>query len=277
VEASSQRTAQLGRLSWTEVEEAVAEDPVILLPIGTVEQHGPHLPVNADNMVAEYVASRAAERTNALVAPAINYGCSEVYRRFAGTVSVRQETLAAMVRDVCKSFVAQGFRRIVFVNNHGGNEPACEQVARELGQEHGLVVGSVYPWKLGYLLMRDSYEDPNTSYGHGAEPETSAMMAMFPEDVVEDRMESGSYVPFAGWRPRGYSTVDVPGQKVGGTIYLDARDISPNGVTGDPGVASAELGEAWVEGVVGFTVEFVEHYDRVTSGVAEKTGMEDRI
>lgn len=276
MDTTNRRVVELGRLSWTEVAEAMAKNPVILLPIGTVEQHGPHLPVNADNMVAEYVSVRAAERTNALIAPAINYGCSAAFHKFAGTISIRQETLIAMIRDVCRALIAHGFQRIVFVNNHGGNEPACEQVARELKAEHGIVIGSVYPWKIGYLLMRDAYEDPDTAYGHGAEPETSAMMAMFPEDVVQERMESGSYRPFSGWRPRGYNIVDVPGQSAKGTVYLDADEVSPNGVTGDPSVASVEHGEVWIERVVEFTVAFIDHYDQATSGAAEKKRMEDQ-
>lgn len=259
------RTVELGRMSWAEVAEARERTPIVLLPIGTVEQHGPHLPVNADNMVASYVATQAAERTNALVAPNINYGNSEVFHKFPGTIPVRQETLAALLRDVCQALIGQGLRRIIFVNNHGGNEPICEQVAREMKREHGVVIGSVYPWNLGYQLMRDTYDDPNTAYGHGAEPETSAMLAMFPEDVVQARMVAGSYQPFAGWQVRNYNSVDVPGQPIGGTVYLDSDEVAPNGVTGDQRVASVERGRVWIERVVGFTIAFIQHYDETTA------------
>src|SRR5215210_1776093 len=111
--ATRWRTVELQRLSWTELAEAVAERPVILLPIGTLEQHGPHMPIGNDNMVAEFVARRTAEQTNALVAPTINYGCSAVFRNFTGTVSIQPETLAAMLRDVCRSLIGQGLDRIV--------------------------------------------------------------------------------------------------------------------------------------------------------------------
>ena len=252
-------------MSWEEVAEAIPQRPIILLPIGTVEQHGPHLPVNADNMVAAFVALRAAEATNALVAPNINYGNSAVFNKFPGTIPVRQETLANVVRDVCQALIWQGFRRIIFVDNHGGNEPVCEQVARELKAEHGVVIGSVYPWSLGYQLMRDTYDDPATAYGHGAEPETSAMLAMFPEDVVEARRASGTVQPFAGWQVKGYSKVTVPGRPAAGTVYLDSDEVAPNGVTGDGSVASVERGRTWIDRVVGFTIDFVNHYDTVTA------------
>ena len=262
---ANRRTVELGRMSWAEVAEIVPENPVLLLPIGTVEQHGPHLPVNADNMVANFVALHAAERTNAYVLPAINYGCSAVFRKFPGTIPVRQETLANVIRDVCQSLLAQGFRRFIFVDNHGGNEGVCEQVARELKAEHGIVLGNIYPWNLGYGLMRDTYDDVASAYGHGAEPETSAMMAMFPDDVVRARMEAGSYQPFAGWQVQNYGKITVPGQPVPATVYLDSDEVAPNGVTGSQRESSPERGQIWIERIVGFAAAFIAHYDQVTA------------
>ena len=97
------RTVDMKHMSWTEVAEARDQQPVILLPIGTLEQHGPHMPIGNDCMVAEWVALRTAEQTNALVAPAINYGCSAVFRNFPGTYPVRPDTLANVLRDVCRA------------------------------------------------------------------------------------------------------------------------------------------------------------------------------
>lgn len=265
---TKRRTVELGRMSWAEVAEAIPQRPIILLPIGTVEQHGPHLPVNADNMVASYVALKAAAQTDAFVAPNINYGNSAVFAAFPGTIHVRPETLANVVRDICQSLIAQGFRRIIFVDNHGGNEAVCEQVARELKDEHGIVIGNIYPWGLGYQLMRDTYDDVAAAYGHGAEPETSAMMGMYPEDVVASRRESGKLQPFAGWTASGYSKVDVPGQPAPGTVYLDSDELTTNGVTGDGSVATAERGQVWIERVVGFAVAFINHYDQLTRDAA---------
>ena len=260
----SWRTTDLGRMSWAEVAEVIPQQPVILLPIGTVEQHGPHLPVNADNMVAEWVARKAAEQTHALVAPGINYGNSAVFTGFPGTFHVRQETLRAVLTDVCEEFVAQGFKRIIFVNNHGGNDAVCEQVARTLKAKYGMYIGVIYPWSLGYQLMRDTYDDWQTAYGHGAEPETSAMLGMFPEDVVEARRESGTVHPFNGWEVQGYSKVTVPGTPAPATVYFESHELAPNGVTGDGSVATGERGQVWIERVVGHAIAFVNEYDRLT-------------
>jgi len=262
------RTLELGRLSFSEVAEVAATNPVLLIPMGTMEQHGPHMPVNADNMVAEFVATKASEQTGAFVAPGLNYGCSDVFRNFAGTVSIQHDTLARLLEEVCEGYIKHGFRRIVFVNNHGGNEIVIERVARILRKRHGMLVGSVYPWSLGYALMRDQYEDVDKAYGHGAEPETSAMLAMFPEDVTLDRLETGNFQKFQGWDASSYAKVRIPGQSVPGTVYFESDDIAPNGVTGDGSNGTKEIGEVWIERVVGFAVAFVKEFDERTKNEA---------
>lgn len=261
---SETRTYDLGRMSFKEVERILLSNPVVLIPIGTVEQHGPHLPVNADNMVADFVSRRAAEATGAYLVPAINYGCSPLFRDFPGTVSVAPETLKQMLQEVCEALIHHGFRRFVFVNNHGGNQSACEQVARELKIKYGLVIGNVYPWSIGYAVMRDTYDDATAVYGHGGEPETSAMMAMFPDDVVTDLMTARDPNMSGPFKPRRDNLIEIPGQTAGGTVYLDYTDLFPNGVTGDPSAASAERGRVWIERVVGYAIAFVKYFDNAT-------------
>lgn len=262
------RTKELGRLSFSEIGEVAETNPVLLIPMGTVEQHGPHMPVNADNMVAGFVATRTAEATDAFVAPGLNYGCSDVFRNFPGTISIRHDTLAQLLEEVLEGYIRSGFRRFVFVNNHGGNEIVIERIARIMRERHGILVGSVYPWSLGYALMRDQYDDVDKAYGHGAEPETSAMLAMFPDDVTWDRIETGTFQSFQGWEPTGYSKVKVEGQSVPGTIYFESDDIAPNGVTGDGTGGTKERGETWIERVVGFAVAFVQQFDSLTKDAA---------
>lgn len=261
------RTKELGRMSFSEVADAVATMPVLLIPLGTVEQHGPHLPVNADNMVANFVAMKTAQKTHSFVAPGINYGCSDIFRNFPGTVPIGHETLTRLLDEICEGYIKSGFRRIVFVNNHGGNEIVVERIARILKARHGIRIGSVYPWALGYALMRDQF-DVTATYGHGGEPETSAMLAMFPEDVVLERRETGKLQPFEGWEPSGYSKVNIPGQSVPGTVYFESDELASNGVTGDGTGASADIGKVWIERITGFAIDFVNHFDERTRAAA---------
>ena len=260
----SLRTKELGRLSYAEIAEVAKTGPVLLIPMGTVEQHGPHLPVNADNMVAEFVARSAAEQTNAIWAPGLNYGCSDIYRNFPGTISISNDTLANLLEEVCEGYVKAGFRRIIFVNNHAGNEIVVERIARILRARHGMLVGSIYPWALGFALMEDQYDDAAAVYGHGAEPETSAMLAIFPDDVTLSRMEDGGFHKFQGWQATDYTKAHIAGQPVSGTMYFEFDDIASNGVVGQGSVGTRERGEVWIERVVGFAVAFINQFDELT-------------
>jgi len=263
------RTNEIGRMSWEEVAEVAKTDPVVLLPVGTVEQHGPHLPVASDNMVADFFARKVAEATGAVIAPTINYGCSDVFRGFPGTLSIQTETFKALLRDVMHALYRDaGFRRLVIVDNHGGNETHVEEISRGLRREMGrdTLIGCLYPWNLGYAVMREVYPDAGAVYGHGGEPETSAMMAMYPEDVQMKRARKGGYSPTRGFKMSGYTKVAVPGQKAGeASLYLDADEVAPDGVTGDPMTATAEYGRQWVERVVGFGIAYVREFQRLTS------------
>lgn len=258
------RTYELGRMSWTEAAEAAVRNPVVLVPVGAIEQHGPHLPLHEDAIVADHVAHEAARETGALVAPVVNYGHSPMFGSYAGTLSLRRETLTAVLTDICDGLVSHGFRRIVLVDNNGGNQASVAAAAFEMRSRHGVLVGSLYPWQLGYQLMRTAYDEPDRVYGHGAEPELSAMLAMFPDQVLTDRVEGGELRPAEGFTPRSYNGVVVPGYDVPGTVYWDFSDVSPSGVTGDPSVASEETGKVWIDRVIGFCIAFVREYDANT-------------
>ncbi|PSL00296.1 creatinine amidohydrolase [Murinocardiopsis flavida] len=258
------RTRRLGEMSWTEAREAAAADPVVLLPIGAVEQHGPHLPIEEDSFVAEWVAREVAARTDALVAPSLNYGHSPTFRGFTGNLSLSARTLELVTGELIAALVESGFRRIVLVNNNGGNVGPVSSAAFDARRDLGVLIGHLYPWQLGYALMRDLYDDPATAYGHGAEPEHSAMLAMFPELVQSDRVESGGMSGFDGWRPTSYNETRIGEHAVRGTIFWDFSEVSPTGVSGDPRLADAETGKLWIERVVGFCADYVAEYDRNT-------------
>ncbi|WP_205547888.1 creatininase family protein [Leucobacter sp. wl10] len=263
------RTHRLGELSWTEARDAAAQSPIVLIPSGAIEQHGAHLPLNEDAITAEWVAEYIAEHleTPVLVAPTLSYGHSPIFAGFAGTLNLSFETLQAVLFEVMDSLVQHGFRRIVIVNNNGGNQAPAEHAADRLRRKHGVLVGSVYPWGIGYRVMRDLYDDPAIAYGHGSEPEHSAMLAMFPELVQSQFVADGGLVPFEGWTPTNYSEGAIPGTAESGTLYWDFSDVSPSGVTGDPRLGSAEIGADWIKRVAhDVCLGFVREFERNTVG-----------
>lgn len=262
------RTNLLGEMSWTEITEVAADDPVVLLPIGAIEQHGPHLPIHEDSIVAEWSANYIAEQVksdvNILIAPSLNYGHSPTFRGYAGNLSLSQGTLKLVVAEILTSLVESGFRRVIIIDNNGGNVAPVSSAAFDARRDHGILVGHLYPWQLGYALMRDAYDEPGRVYGHGSEPELSAMLAMFPDQVQSERIVKEGFRHFAGWTPSSYSEAVIGDSSVPGTVLWDFSEISPTGVSGDPTVADAKTGQLWIERVMGFCCEYVREYNRNT-------------
>lgn len=259
------RTHRLGELSWTEVRDVAATDPVVLLPIGAVEQHGPHLPVHEDSIVAEWVADQLAQRTGCLVAPALHYGHSPMFRGYPGNLSLSAQTLRTVTYELLEALVHSGFRRIVLIDNNGGNVAPVTGAAMDARRDLGILVGHLYPWSLGYALMRDLYADPGRAYGHGAEPEHSAMLAMFPAQVQPAPTTETGLHSAAGWKPVSYGEAAIPGQEVRGTVLWDFSEVSENGCTGDVTLGDPKIGEVWIERVLGFCSAYLAEYERNTA------------
>jgi creatinine amidohydrolase len=132
------------RMHWAEVEAAAARDPRAVLPIGSTEQHA-QLSLCVDLILAERIAREAAEPLGVPVFPVIPYGLAPYFSAYPGTVTLRVETLLALVRDVVASIRRSGFRRLLIVNGHGGNAPVGA-LAQELVAEHGDIAIKFYNW-----------------------------------------------------------------------------------------------------------------------------------
>lgn len=256
------QTHKLGEHSWTQIKDLAEQDPIVLLPIGAVEQHGPHLPVHEDSIVAEWVAERLASENECFVAPALNYGHSGTFRGYNGNLSLSQATLRNVTYELIEALVQSGFRRIIIINNNGGNVGPVTGAGLDARRDFGVLVGHLYPWELGYALMRDVYDDPGAAYGHGAEPEHSAMLAMFPDQVQSELAVSESLSSPAGWTPTSYIEAAVPGHDVRGTVLWDFSEVSPTGCTGDVDLGSAETGKVWIDRVIGFCSAYIKEYDK---------------
>ncbi|MDT5084905.1 MAG: creatinine amidohydrolase, partial [Mycobacterium sp.] len=138
--------------------------------------------------------------------------------------------------------------------------------AMDARRDLGILVGHLYPWSLGYALMRDQYADPATAYGHGAEPEHSAMLAMFPDQVQPAPTTDTRLHSAAGWNPVSYGEAAIPGQDVRGTVLWDFSEVSETGCTGDVTLGDPKIGEVWIERVLGFCSDYLAEYDRNTDG-----------
>ncbi len=201
-------------------EIAAAGLTTAIVSFGAIEQHGPHLPIGTDWMIAQEVARRLAEELGALLLPTMPYGCSREHMGFAGTVTLRPSTLAAVFEDIVESLRAHGIRRIVVVSGHGGNwilKPTLREINYRFPDVRLI-------WADGVVPERGDVAPEDIHAGAG---ETSAMLHLRPDLVQGDR-----------------SVLDDPGAL--GQEFLDyvgMDRITRAGVWGRPSHASAEAGE----------------------------------
>jgi creatinine amidohydrolase len=252
-----------GVMRWEELSapavEALNRDrTVVILPLGSVEQHGRHMAVGTDTLLAYNLALAAADRLAGRVAvlPPPWYGFSAHHMRFAGTVTLRLETLLSLVDDIAASVVEHGFRRFLIVNGHGGNNGAVDVLASTLGRKHygkARIAGLTY-----FQLARDAIANMRESapggMGHACEFETSMLLHLRP-DLVAMEKAAVTY-PDPGSK---YLTTDLVGSSAV-RAYHDFGDLSESGTLGDPSLATAEKGAGFYDAVLGELVRFIEDF-----------------
>lgn len=219
-----------------ELRQAAAEDAVVIIPVASIEQHGPHLPVQVDTRLAYETSCRAArmmaaEGARAVVTPPVWSGMSEHHIPFGGTLSIDYQTFAAILRGLVSCLKRQGFRRVLINNGHGGNITACKMAVQELTLEFDLpIVATTYPMEAGEEFGQLLEDQPFIM--HAGEAETSMMLALVP-DLVDDSDLAAC---------KGTDAADLGGPEVN-YRWRSFAAITANGVLGDPTRASAEKGE----------------------------------
>ncbi len=237
-----------GRTYEEIVETAEADGSVLVMPIASLEQHGHHLPTATDTILATAVANRGAElATDAgvpvLVLPPVWSGYSPHHTSFGGTITLRFETMLAMLGDVADAALENGFDALLVLNGHGGNGPLVSSTVSTVGERHpGVDVLGLTYWLLAQAAFNDDLRDSDVGgASHGGEFETSLMLALRPDLVREDRFRTEYYD-----QPYEMANQDL---MVRGHLssYRPWTFYSESGVGGDPTVASAEKGEALFE------------------------------
>ena len=234
--------------TWPEIREAVAQNRVAVLPVGTVEQHGPHLPLITDVLTSSEMSRRAVEQLpeEAVLMPPVYYSFNEHHMDFPGTIAVEGPTIVNYVTDIGRSLAHHGFRKILLVNGHGSNVPFLDVAARNITNRSAAICAMVSWWSLiPKELFRELRESEYPGgMAHGCELETSVLLYLRGDLVRMDKaqrdinfqkteffywdLEAGSPVFFQEWFSR----------------------YSKTGTVGDPTKASRAKGEKFVEAVV---------------------------
>ena len=242
------------RMTWPEVAEAIERGvDAVLIPIGTTEQHGPHMPLDTDCFIARSLAERAAglgneQGVSILVAPTLNVTLSWYHMQFPGAIRLSTPTFLQVFREVCDSLVHHGFENLLAVNGHGGNIAALTVAINHYFEETGRRVFLVQWWDLASDVLAD-VEGPMI---HAEEAETSLAMALgqtvYEERATRDAYDRGAAVREAGLPWTSFGRYEMRAKGPGVIVPMDMlRDITASGVVGDATKARRELGDRMVE------------------------------
>lgn len=223
---------ELATVSTTDAAEAYEEADVGVFTIGSTEQHGPHLPLGTDHMIAKALADTVADREDVISLPMIPVGASNHHRHFHGTLTTSGHVLEQYIRDILESAASHGLDKFVVVNGHGGNSGAITRAAEELRQEQTAYV-TRWSWSDAVADLKE--EQFGIVVGHADGSESSMMLYLHDEYTKRERFENAE---------DGGPESEHWGQSVhGGTLPFDTLDFTSTGATGYPTDASKEAGE----------------------------------
>lgn len=251
---------RLQHLTWLNVQQMDLRSRIVLLPLGSTEQHGHHLPLFTDTALVEAVASGVHDRLpdDILLLPTLWCGHSTHHMAFPGTVSVTQSVYQALIGDFCDSLVKAGARKIFLLNGHGGNDVPVRYALREVKSRHpdveGLHIVLASYWNIAAKTLREVRESDIGGMGHACEMETSMMLHLQNEHVQMDKARRDGPAQHPPYRLTDMQQ---------GTVYYSVsefHEISETGTVGEPTLASAEKGRRFYEGVVEEVTAFVSDF-----------------
>ena len=260
------KTVFLGEMTRPEIERHIAEradKSMVLVPVGSFEQHGPHGPVLTDTFVPTEVCRRVAQQTGAVVAPAVPYGLSYPHKGFSGVVYLRMSTFAALIEDLALQFATMGFRRICFVNGHYDNTYAIAYACAAAGEK--LPVG-VRAYAINYwdgISPEDAAKFRDEGL-HAHKSEMSAVMAINP-DYFDSDAANREMPPF----PEVGNVAAVHTAfffSSPGSVYRATR----SGTWGDARDASVEFGQGYLDAVTLGTVRLLDDIERTQQAMPDR-------
>lgn len=238
-------------LTMREVEACAESGKVVIIPVGSTEEHGEHLPLCTDSVHSEQVALEVARKTKCLVAPPLRYGICNSTRNFPGTISIEFDSLHKIIRNILEEFIRNGFTRILILSGHAGQThmTALKLAAREVVQQHEKESLDVTPriavcsdYDFAYELRGEYFSEKD---GHAGTIETSRMIVMRP-DLVDSTKSKKSFPKLPRFE-----------------ITANPERCFPTGVIGDPTVASAKKGQIISTHVIDGVSKLVEELTRV--------------
>ncbi|HHY88919.1 MAG TPA: creatininase family protein [Chloroflexi bacterium] len=259
----------LERMTWPQARQAFEKTGIVVIPTGSNEQHGRHLPTGTDWMVARELARRLAERAEVIVTPVLPFGYAKYHTVFPGTLALREETLKAALIDLCDDLLKYGATHFLFVNGHGGNHTALRQCGEWLRQQQVPAVVASW-WTMAHVANPEW-----KMIGHADYVETAAMLAIDPSlvDWAEARnhknlrltdaleLDNLGVVRFKG------ATMQINGVMTDVTETGDMLEVGESGATDydiEPTTATAEMGNQILDSLADYLAEFIDEFRKVS-------------
>jgi creatinine amidohydrolase len=257
---------RMAELTGGEARAVYKRNPVLLLPMGSHEDQGPHAPMGdylSADALAELIARRAGERgVETLIAPALPFGGADYFGSMPGGISLNQSTLRAVLSDMLGCLVRHGLTRLIVINGHGGNVQAIHDATQPFWVQRQILIPSFYLWRVGYGLLPGivGEEKAKLVSGHGADPLTSVAMHLFPHLMrPELTPDPEPLQQVMGMPATAFGVARFEGAEI--AVPVEYHEIAPQGVrAGDPRLCSPETGAKLVEQLTELGARFVAHY-----------------
>jgi creatinine amidohydrolase len=250
-------------LTQPEIAAQFKKNPLVLLPTGSIEQHGPHLPTGTDTLAANVIAHAVAERIDGLVLPSTPLGVTPMHMPFEGTITLTPDTFMRVITETCASTARHGAKYLLVLNWHEGNIPSLAIAAEALHREHGMTVLTVQ----ACYVAEELYGGTCNGLTHGGEIEALAVLAHRHDLVHLERIENSSD------HQHGHKMDRLRRTRAYQPVLTDIRSIAPTGWFGSPQHATAEKGERMItdiaDAIAASAREIFAQLDAVQGGTAE--------
>jgi creatinine amidohydrolase len=254
-------------LTQPEIAAQLRRNPLVILPQGSVEQHGPHLPTGTDIFASNAIAHAVAERMDGLVLPGGPLGVTPLHMPFEGTITLTPETYIDLVVETCASTARHGAKYLLILNWHELNIPSLAIAADALHRRHGMTVLTVQ----ACFVADELFGKECGGLTHGGEIETLAVLAYRPDLVHLDRIENSSD------RGHGQRIDALRRTRAYQPVLADVRSIAPTGWYGSPELATEEKADRMLrslaESIATRSLEIFKQLDKIQGGPAEMTGL----
>lgn len=250
--------------TWPQVQAYFKQHDTVIIGTGSCENHGMHLALGTDMLVPERLIDLVEQQRDVLCAPVLPYGSCDYFTEYSGTISLGNEVLSAVLAKVCQGLFNAGARHFIFMNGHGGNIPAIEEVCYTLNQKGA--IAAIINW---WTMAREF--DPAWIGGHGGGLETAAMLYINPAWVDRSAMKASVLADISGEiKATSLKTGKFKGVEV--SIPRQCKPICENGWAGPDDVftATPEWGEKMLHTIADYVVDFLDEFEKAAVAQTEQ-------